>query len=323
MPRDDTKLVSLETIDAADLLTAEFPEPKWVVPGIVPEGFTVLAGPPKIGKSYLVLGLALGVVNGDQVLGRLPVEKGQCLYLALEDNPRRLQSRLRQVLDGEPMPRGLELVTRCPLLDDGGYELIEDWLAGHPKARFVIIDTWAKIRPKRSRNAPMYEDDYRAAAMVKALADDNGVAVMAVHHYRKSTASDDWLDSVSGTTGFTGAADTILGLRKERAQADGVLYVTGRDVEEAEKALSFDGAKGTWTLLGDAAEYRGSKTRQEIIATLRDSPSDELHVRDIADATSKTKNAVQIQLGKMVADGSVISTKRGFYRLATREEAGT
>jgi len=270
----------------------------------------------------MVLGLALGVVNGGQVLGCLPVDKGDCLYLALEDTPRRLQRRLRQVLDGEPMPRGLELVTRCPRLDDGGYELIEDWLAGHPKARFVIIDTWAKIRPKRNQRAPMYEDDYRAAAMVKELADNSGVAVMAVHHYRKSTASDDWLDSVSGTTGFTGAADTILGLRKERGQADGVLYVTGRDVEESEKALSFDGTKGTWNLLGEAAEYRGSKTRHKIIATLRDSASDRLHVKDIADAMDKTKNAVQIQLGKMVADGTVIVVERGFYRLANKEEIG-
>ena len=120
MPHEQSNFVGLETIDAADLLVAEFPEPKWVVPGIVPEGFTVLAGPPKIGKSYLVLGLALGVVNGDQVLGRLAVDKGDCLYLALEDIPRRLGHSTRPFKARHKPPRQHGL--RCPYVAKTGVE---------------------------------------------------------------------------------------------------------------------------------------------------------------------------------------------------------
>lgn len=77
----------------ADLLSADFPEPKWAVPGLLPSGLVVLAGRPKLGKSWLSLQIAVAVGTGGMVLGR-KVDRGKVLYLALEDNPRRLQDRL-------------------------------------------------------------------------------------------------------------------------------------------------------------------------------------------------------------------------------------
>jgi hypothetical protein len=46
---------------AAELLATDFPEPRWAVPGILPEGAILLAGPPKVGKSWMTLGLGFGV----------------------------------------------------------------------------------------------------------------------------------------------------------------------------------------------------------------------------------------------------------------------
>ena len=77
---------------ADELMATEFPAPKWAVPGIISEGVNLLAGPPKVGKSWLSLGLALSVAAGGQAMDSVPVESGPVLYLALEDTPRRLQT---------------------------------------------------------------------------------------------------------------------------------------------------------------------------------------------------------------------------------------
>src|SRR5258708_19570344 len=75
------------------LLQKELPPVKWAIPGILPEGLTLLCGKPKMGKSWLVLGFALGIACGGYVLGKVNVEQGYVLYLSLEDNERRLQRR--------------------------------------------------------------------------------------------------------------------------------------------------------------------------------------------------------------------------------------
>ena len=69
---------------------------KWAVPGIIPEGFGLLIGPPKLGKSWLVLGLLLTVAEGGKALGAIHTEQRPVLYAALEDGDRRMQQRLPQ-----------------------------------------------------------------------------------------------------------------------------------------------------------------------------------------------------------------------------------
>ncbi|GAB3915980.1 hypothetical protein GCM10029964_128220 [Kibdelosporangium lantanae] len=107
------------TWNAAELMAVSFPEPTWAVPGIIAEGVTLLAGPPKVGKSWLSLGLGLSIAAGLPALGTVAVDPGPVLYLALEDTPRRLQSRMRTVLAGRPAPAGLTLDTYCPPLPTG------------------------------------------------------------------------------------------------------------------------------------------------------------------------------------------------------------
>src|SRR5690606_37889798 len=112
---------------ADELMAMEFPEPKWAVPGIISEGVNLLAGPPKVGKSWMSLGLALSVAAGGQAMDSVPVEGGPVLYLALEDTPRRLQTRMRKILGGDRAPASLTLATVCPPLPQGGSEAIAQW----------------------------------------------------------------------------------------------------------------------------------------------------------------------------------------------------
>ncbi|WP_367320790.1 AAA family ATPase [Streptomyces sp. HUAS ZL42] len=257
---------------ADQLMAAHFPEPKWAVPGILAEGVSVLAGPPKVGKSWLSLGLGLSVAAGGKAFDSVPVQGGPVLYLALEDTPRRLQTRMGKLLGGQPAPAGLTLVTECPPFPQGGTEAIAQWLERNPDARMVVIDVFAKMRGQAPAGVSAYDADYVAVGYAKRLADHYGVAVVLVHHVRKA-GSEDFLTEVSGTNGIAGAADATLVLKRARGQADGILHVTGRDVDEAEYALSFQPASGAWHLLdGPVTDHTVSDTRATILRYVRAHP---------------------------------------------------
>ncbi|QFZ74261.1 AAA family ATPase [Streptomyces fagopyri] len=257
---------------ADQLMAANFPEPKWAVPGILAEGVSLLAGPPKVGKSWLSLGLALAVAAGGQAFDSVPVQGGPVLYLALEDTPRRLQTRMGKLLGGQSAPAGLTLVTECPPFPQGGTEAIAQWLERNPEARMVVIDVFAKMRGQAPQGVSAYDADYVSVGYAKRLADYYGIAVVLVHHVRKA-GSDDFLTEVSGTNGIAGAADATLVLKRARGQADGILHVTGRDVDEAEYALSFQPASGAWHLLdGPATDHTVGDTRAAILRYLRAHP---------------------------------------------------
>jgi AAA domain-containing protein len=257
----------VETYSAADLMKMELSEPRWAVPDILPEGLSVLAGKPKMGKSWLALNVAIAVATGGVALASFRVLAGAVLYLALEDNKRRLKARLEKLLqrqDAAP-PDRLTFAHKWPRQDQGGLGELGQWLDAHKGTRLVIIDTWAKFKPARFRNGNDYDQDYREAAELKALADHYGVAILVLHHCRKMKA-DDPLEEVSGTMGLTGAFDGVLVLRRERGRHDAALHATGRDVEEQELALSWDAQHCLWSIAGQAAEYRMSKERADVQA---------------------------------------------------------
>jgi hypothetical protein len=307
---------------ADELMAAEFPPPRWAVPGLIAEGVNLLAGPPKVGKSWLSLGLALNVAAGTAALGTVPVMAGPVLYLALEDTPRRLQSRMGKILDGHRAPRGLTLATTCPPLPEGGAALIDGWLTRNPDARMVVVDVFAKVRGRPLAGVSAYDADYAAIGYAKRLADEHAVAVVLVHHVRKA-ASEDFLEAVSGTNGLAGAADATLVLRRPRGEADGILYVTGRDVDESEHALRFAPETGTWALLdGPALDYAVSGTRAAILRHLRAFPHFDTP-RAISEATGMSYDNVKKACQRMAADGQLITETAGRYRPADTPGTGT
>jgi len=259
------------TFTARELLERELPQVKWAISGLLPEGVGILAGKPKLGKSWWALYAAVAVAQGGIVMGEehgFHCEQGDALVLALEDSERRLQARLRQLLqDGAP-PDRLHLELRWPRDDEGGVEALDAWLGQHPRTRFVVIDTLARFRARGGD--PKYADDYAAIEGLQALAGRHGVAILLITHYRKAF-SEDWIDSVTGTLGIAGAADTILGLerpRGTRGQGEAILHVTGRDVEERDLALRWDALSAQWVVLGDAEEYRTTKEMAELVAAI-------------------------------------------------------
>ena len=297
-------------ITARDLVKEVFPEPEWIIPGLLPKGGVgILAGAPKFGKSWMCLGMGLEIAAGGYAFGKIPVQQGSILYLALEDTERRLQSRLKMM--GGKAPERFFLTTKWPRLGDGGTELLEEWLKTRPDCRLIIVDTLQRMRPPEDGNRGLYSQDYETLCSFKSIADEHDVSILVVHHLRKMM-SEDPLMEVSGTTGLTGAADTIWILKKERARADAVLFTTGRDINETETAMRFDKNTGLWTILGDADEYRTTKERHEIIKVLRES-GEAMRPKEIADILGKNSGSVRNLLAKLVKGNYIKSIGYGLY----------
>jgi hypothetical protein len=299
---------------AKQLLAVELPEPRCAVDNLITEGLTFECGAPKIGKSWLGLGLGIAVASGGFAFGKIKVERGDVLYLALEDNPRRLQTRLRMLLQGAPPPDGLYIETEWERLDRGGIERLEAWLNAHPNTRLVVIDVWTRIRPFASNHTDRYQADYEAASAVQALGIRRGVAVLALYHTRKAESSD-FVETVQGTFGTAGAADTIIVIKRSRGKADATLHVTGRDVEEQELALEFVPETGTWSLLGDAAEHGLAETRKEILDQVRAHGA--LAPKQVSELSAITYENAKKTMQRMFLDGQ-LAADEGKYSIPFR-----
>lgn len=287
---------------AKELLAVELPEPRCAVDDLITEGLTFECGAPKIGKSWLGLGLGIAVAAGGFAFGQIKVERGDVLYLALEDNPRRLQTRLRMLLGVDSPPDGLYIETEWERFDQGGIERLKAWLDEHPDTRLVVIDVWTRVRPFSQNHSDRYQADYEAASVVQALAVQRGVAVLALYHTRKAESSD-FVETVQGTFGTAGAADTIIVIKRSRGEADATLYVTGRDVEEQELALRFTPETGTWSLLGDAAEYALGETRKLILETI--DAHGMLTPKQVSELTTVGHELAKKTMQRMFVDGQL------------------
>lgn len=293
---------------AADLEHREFQPVRWVVPGIVPEGLSMLAGRPKLGKSWLALDMVVAGTTGGECLGiRMP--PGDCLYLALEDNQRRLQRRMRRLkLNG--WPERLTLATQWRRLDQGGVADIAEWADSVAKPTLVVIDTFAAVKPVAKTKG--YEEDYASLTPLHRMAGERGLAVLVLHHQRKQGA-DDPLDSISGTLGIAGCIDTPIVLA--RGAKGTTLYVRGRDVEEAEHAVEFDKSTCRWRILGPAADVQRSRERQVVMGALREA-TEPVPVVRLATLTAMPRQNLDVLLSKMVEAGEITRAGRGIYTLA-------
>jgi RecA-family ATPase len=256
--------VADDSIDAETLLGMEFPPLEYVIPGYVVEGLTVLAGKPKLGKSWWCYDAGIAVATGGKAMGAIDCEQGDVLYLALEDNRRRVQDRLLTLCPARKVQginlKRLTVRTATPRIDTGLLAQLDKWRLGCERPRLIIIDVFLKVRPPRKKGEDPYSADYDAVTPLQRYASEHRLAIVLVTHTRKM-AADDPLEAVSGTNGVTGAADAVLVLNRDAKGT--TLYGRGRDIEEIETAMRFDA--GRWSILGDADEVRKSNERRKIL----------------------------------------------------------
>ena len=251
----------LHTINADTLQTIAYEPIPFVVEDLLPQGLHLLAGAPKIGKSWLALWLCLRVAQGEP-LWNFATRPCEVLYLCLEDSFQRIQSRLFDLT--EDAPPSLHFAVMAEQLHSGLVEQIEQFLKEHPATGLVVIDTLQRIRTPGGDANP-YANDYRDIGVLKALADRHRIAVLLVHHLRK-LGDDDPMNMISGTTGLSGATDSNFVLRKsKRRENAATLYCTGRDIAYRELSLEFGGDTHIWSLLADDGERKDSSSGRTIV----------------------------------------------------------
>ena len=222
-----------------------------IIDGLLYPGTYLFAGAPKVGKSFLMAQLAYHVSMGLPLWG-YPVHKGTVLYLALEDDHRRLQGRLYRMFGTEGTDN-LLFAVYAKQLGVGLEEQLKKFVREHPDTKLIIIDTLQKIR-EAGGDKYSYANDYEVVGKLKRLADDCGVCLLLVHHTRKQQA-DDKFDMISGTNGLLGAADGAFLLQKEkRTDGSAILDVAGRDQQDQRFYLTKDRERLTWTLERTEAE---------------------------------------------------------------------
>ena len=235
----------LHTVSLNELYENVYESRPPVIDGLLYAGAYILAGAPKIGKSFLVAQLAYHVSMGLPLWG-YPVHKGTVLYLALEDDHRRLQGRLYRMFGTEGTDN-LLFAVYAKQLGVGLEEQLKKFVREHPNTKLIIIDTLQKIR-EAGGDKYSYANDYEVVGKLKRLADDCGVCLLLVHHTRKQQA-DDKFDMISGTNGLLGAADGAFLLQKEkRTDGSAVLDVAGRDQQDQRFYLTKDKERLIWTL---------------------------------------------------------------------------
>ena len=222
---------------AKTLLRKEFAPICYIVPGYLAEGCTLLAGRPKLGKSWLMLEIGLAVARGGSCLGDIACEQGDGLFLALEDNERRLQRRIDKILGPlTDWPEAFYYAIEWPRANEGGLEAIRGWIREADKPRLVVVDVLMMFRPRGGNRDNQYEADYNAIKSLQLIASEFNIAIVVVHHVRKSGSDVDPFEKVSATLGLSGGADTTMIL--DRDGAGTTLYGRGRDIEEVDVAVS-------------------------------------------------------------------------------------
>lgn len=231
----------IDLTDAETLSLSSFRRHPFIIHEMLTPGLCVLAGAPKLGKSWLVLDMCQHIAQGKPLWG-IDTTQGSVMYIALEDSKARLQDRLLTITD-EPSPH-LLIATSCRSLGEGLEEEVTYFVNRYPDAKLVVIDTFQMVR-MRGRELS-YSNDYSETSHLKQLADRLKICILLVHHTRKMGDSDT-LNEISGTNGIAGCADTLMVLKKpKRTDNKATLYCTGRDIRDRELELELDRETCRW-----------------------------------------------------------------------------
>ena len=235
----------LHTVSMTELYQTSYKSRPPIIGGLLYGGAYILAGAPKIGKSFLVAQIAYHVSTGKK-LWDFDVHQGTVLYLALEDDYQRIQSRMFMMYGVEDSEK-LHFATVANKIGNGLDEQLEYFMREHPDTKLIIIDTMQKIR-EVGGEAYSYASDYEIIGKLKQFADKHSICVLTVHHTRKQPAGDTF-EMISGTTGLLGCADgSLLMQKKKRTALEATIDVVGRDQQDQILYLSKDPDTQIWNL---------------------------------------------------------------------------
>ena len=235
----------LHTLTMTELFQTTYKSRPPIIENLLHSGAYLLAGAPKIGKSFLVAQIAYHVSTGQELWG-CKVHQGTVLYLALEDDFQRIQNRMFMMYGVNDTPN-LHFATAAGKIGNGLDEQLENFMREHSDTKLIIIDTMQKIR-EVGGEAYSYASDYEIIGKLKQFADKHCICVLTVHHTRKQPAGDSF-EMISGTTGLLGCADgSLLMQKKKRTALEATIDVVGRDQQDQILYLKKDADTQIWNL---------------------------------------------------------------------------
>lgn len=251
--------ITINSFTANEIMQLDLKPLEPVIKNLLYPGFSILAGAPKVGKSWQCMDIALSVCNGNDFLG-FETNKSGVLYLALEDSLNRIKDRMKKVLgENQIAPDNFHIATNCNAIDQGFLTELQNTINENPDIKLIIIDTLQKIRGTQDKREPWYASDYKEVAKLKKFADFNKVCILAIHHLRKQKDSDPF-NQIAGSTGITGAADTMIVLSKiDNGNGEVMMSVTGRDVDYMETVIKFNKETFKWEVASQASDYEDYK----------------------------------------------------------------
>ncbi len=241
-----------EILSAQELINLDIPEPYCSIENLIYQGITILAAPPKHGKSWMVMDICLSVAKGENFLGFKTHQSGT-LYLTPEDSKNRVKKRLKNILCCQEPPEDFYICTEAITLESHLITILENYLKENPNIKLIVIDTLQKIRGNLCKNQNAYAKDYSDLSQLKIFADKYSICIIIVHHLRKEgKKEEDVFNQISGTNGIFGCADTAIVLKNKKDES--TMYIRGRDVEDDELALTFNPQTLKWVFLGNPDE---------------------------------------------------------------------
>jgi hypothetical protein len=330
----------IQRTTAATLMATTFPPVQWLIPNFVPQGLTVIAGPPKLGKSWLDLNIALGCVCGIPVLGD-GIAKTEVLLCDFENRGPALQKRLKYILGSDPSPTELSHLDlkQDPAEVGRGKAFVaylNQYLDQYPNIGLVIIDPLRFIRDQQRRWQSGYDYDTETMDLLMSVVADRHVNIVVVHHTIKARGGDPF-EMLYGTQGLTGSADTIIVMQREgKADSDDAadqdntegtprirykkarFVGTGRSLpEDFDKLIELDPRTAMWDVMGDtsrASPEQQNSTRDRILSVMRKHNSI-MRPSAIAAELHIDRNVIDTQLRRLKDAGKAESPKWGMWRI--------
>lgn len=307
------KLASMRPVSAYDLFNREPEAGTMLIEDCLHQGCTILAGPPKCGKSWLTLGIGISVATGGVFIGaRKVLRPGRVAYWALEESERRTAARLKSLTDTRDITlQNLDFFYDIPTVD----QLLTYCSEYHPD--LIVIDTlMAFVTRVRSSHRDVFRDDYREIKTLADLAKDQKTAVLVVHHTSKTGG--DTIGAVAGSHGVTAAADCVWKITRQ-PQKRATLEITGREIEDQAFLMELDiaGQVG-WRTIEEGEDVQLSGERQIVLEVLREKPNQT--PKQIGMEIGKTPPATRKLLQRMTQAGLIVKNTNGNYRLAEQKE---
>lgn len=313
----------IQLVSDADLRQMSLPPIRPIIPRLLMEGATILAGRPKSGKSFLALQMAQALATGGRALGYFQVEKPmRVVYFGLEDGMVRMQGRLVTLDQALNQTQRTEMIQYAfDLPPAAGKDpaqfadaILSPYITDNADVGMIVIDTLARLMPikdersKKSDNS--YQSDYNLVKPFQVLAKAHHIAVVLVHHTRKALGEDP-IDEVSGTLGLTGGVDSVIILKRPKRRKVGDLVVASRDLPGGEYAIEFD--RCLWTILGDAETYSISEERKTVVEYLAEKGSKGATVSQISSDLGEQKANMRSKLRRMALDGQIERRGESYY----------